>query len=148
MLVFFLNHDHVNQKMQKLWFTFCFKFGKKTTTTKKDKQTTTIHLTEPCIKWQTHSSGGSRVRDRPPLPSPSPAPPSPAPPPSLPLPRDLSEVLDTPLHSPYLHLEALKVQNSLYDNYQLPPPPLPPKKLQVETRLELTHLPLSCYFLS
>ena len=104
---------------------FCFKFGKKTTTTKKDKQTTTIHLTEPCIKCQTHSSGGSRVRARPPSPSP---PPSPAP-------------------SPYLHLEALKVQNSLSDNYQLPPP-LPPKKLQVETRLELTHLPLPCYFLS
>ena len=101
--------------MQKLWFTFYFKFGKKTTTTKKDKQriattTTTIHLTEPCIKWQTHSSGGSRVRARPPLP------------------RPLSEVLDTPLHSPYLHLEALKVQNSLSDNYQLPPSP-PPKKV-------------------
>ena len=87
---------------------------KKTTTTKKDKQTTTIHRTEPCIKWQTHSSGGSRVRARPPPPAP------------LPLP--LSEVLDTPLHSPYLHLEALKVQNSLSDNYQLPPSP-PPKKV-------------------
>ena len=72
----------------------------------------------------------------PPLPSPSPAPPPqplprpplPSPSPVPPLPRDLSEVLDTPLHSPYLHLEALKVQNSLYDNYQLPPSP-PPKKV-------------------
>ena len=50
------------------------------------------------------------------------------PPPPAPLPLPLSEVLDTPLHSPYLHLEALKVQNSLSDNYQLPPSP-PPKKV-------------------
>ena len=105
---------------------FALNLGKKTTTTKKDKQTTTIHLTEPCIKWQTHSSGGSRVRDRPPPPQPLPRPPLPSPSP-VPLPRDLSEVLDTPLHSPYLHLEALKVQNSLYDNYQLPPLPSPQK---------------------
>ena len=49
------------------------------------------------------------------------------PPPPPTLPRPLSEVLDTPLHSPYLHLEALKVQNSLSDSYQLPPSP--PKKI-------------------
>ena len=72
---------------------------------------------------KTHSSGGSRVRARRPSPARPPLTPSPATPP--PLPRPLSEVLDTPLHSPYLHLEALKVQNSLSDNYNPAPPNSP-----------------------
>ena len=77
---------------------------------------------------KTHSSGGSRVGARPPSPArppltPSPATPPPSPATPLPLPRPLSEVLDTPLHSPYLHLEALKEQNSLSDNYNPAPPP-------------------------
>ena len=118
MLVFFLNHDHVNQKSRSYDLLFTLNLEKKTTTKKKtNKQQRQQQYTS-----LNQASNGKHIAVA--DPGKGPAPPLfqglDTPPPT----RPLSEVLDTTLHSPYLHLEALKVQNSLSDNYNPPPPPL------------------------